>query len=115
MEQMRCLADEFKKSCPDGEQKILQGNSLEAVFVILHKSCDTLTTTVNEKHKMLQQHIALWQKYNNLKEAVLTIINDVQCSIDELKERSHDPTIAPTAIVDSANVCVYLSFMVLCV
>lgn len=108
MEQMRHLADEFNKSCPDGEERVPQGNSREVVFVTLQENCDHLSSMANEKCESLQQHIKLWQNYNELREAVSTVIDDVQGSVETLKERSHDPTIPPTNIVESANVCVHV-------
>ena len=105
MEQMRHLADEFTKSCPDGEEKVPQGDSREVVFVTQQESYDDLTSVVNGKCATLQQHIKLWHNYNELKEAVSTVIDNVQGSVDTLKERSRDPTVPPTSIVESANVC----------
>ena len=107
MEEMHHLADEFTKSCLDSEEKIPRGDSCEAVFTTLQELYDSLTDTVNKKRVMLQQYIGLWHNYNGSKETVTTIIDDVKGSFEELKEQSHDSTVPPTSIVDSANVCVY--------
>lgn len=105
---MRSLADEFTKNCPDDEERVPQGDSCDAVFVMLQESSDSLTKTVKEKCEMLQRYIDLWHNYNNLKGAVSCIIDDVQKSVNKLKETSHNPTVPPTTIVDSANVCMCL-------
>ena len=115
MEQMRHLADEFTKSCPDGEERVPQGDSREVVFITLQESYDSLTSAVNEKCEILQQRIKLWHNYNALKEAVSTVIDDVQSSVDKLKERSRDPTVPPTSIVDSANVRTCVDMTIVCV
>ena len=111
MEQMRHLADEFTKSCPDGEERVPQGDSRQVVLVTLQENYDYLSSMVNEKCELLQQHIKLWHNYNELKEAVSTVIDDVQASVDTLKERSRDTTIPPTSIVESAKVCVHVSVL----
>ena len=107
MEQMHQLADEITKQFPHSD-KGPQGDTQEAVFNTLQESFDSLTSTVSEKHKMLQHYIMLWKNYNDLKEDVSTIILDVQGSVDKLKERSHDPAVPPTTVVENAKVCVYL-------
>ena len=120
IEEMHHLAIEFTKSCPCDEERVPQGDSREAVFITLQESYDSLSSTVNEKCEMLQQHIELWHNYNDLKAAVSTIIEDVQGSVDKLNERSHDPAVPPTTIVDSTNVhtdvclCVYV-YIFICV
>jgi len=108
MEEIHHLADKFTRSCPDSEEKIPQGDTCEAVFITLQEQYDLLTDTVNKKCVMLQQYIALWHNYNDLKESVSSTIDDVQTSVEEIKEKSHDPAVPPTSIVESANVCVYI-------
>ena len=77
------------------------------MFTKLQESYDSVSSSVNEKCEMLQQHIELWHNYNDLKAAVSTIIEDVQGSVDKLNERSRDLAVPPTTIVDSANVCMH--------
>ena len=108
LEQMHLLAGEFTKNCPDGEDRITQGDNQEIVYVALQESYDSLVSTVNKKCKALQQSIKLWHNYTDLKEAVSTIIDDVQQTVDKLKRLSHDPTIPPTSIAERANVCIYI-------
>ena len=108
---MHQLADEITKQFPHSD-KGPQGDTQETVFNILQESFDSLTSTVSEKQKMLQHYIILWNNYNDLKEDVSTIIVDVQGSVDKLKERSHDPAVPPTTVVENAKVCVYLCVFV---
>ena len=112
LEHIHLLACDFTKNCPDGEERIPQGDSQEIVFVALQESYDSLASTVDKKCKALQQSIKLWHNYNDLKEAVSTKINDVQETVDKLKKQSHDPTIPPTSIVEHANVCMYVNIYV---
>ena len=105
MEQMHQVADKLAKSFPYSESKVPQGDTQEATFNMLQESFDSLTSTINEKRKMLQHYIMLWHNYNDLKEDVSTIIKDVEGSVDKLKESLHDPAVPPTTVVDNAKVC----------
>ena len=67
---MHHLALEFTKSCPCDEERVPQEDSCEVVFITLQESYDSLSTTVNEKCEILQQHTELWHKCNDLKAAV---------------------------------------------
>ena len=72
----------------------------------LQESCDTLTTTVNDRHAILAQYIALWKNYNSSKDVVEATIEEVQNDVEELTERSGDPAVPPTIIVENAKVSV---------
>ena len=55
LEQIRYLADEFTKICPDGKERVPQGDSREVVSATQQKSYDAydLANTVNEKQETL--------------------------------------------------------------
>ncbi|XP_065895085.1 uncharacterized protein [Dysidea avara] len=103
-EEIQSVANEFTKSCPeDGDDELPKGDSDERVLAQLQESCDTLTTTVNDRHAILAQYIALWKNYNSSKDVVEATIEEVQNDVEELTERSGDPAVPPTIIVENAK------------
>jgi len=48
-------------------------------------------TTVNDCCDKLATYVVLWKDYNSTKEVVQTTTDEVQSSVEEMKERSHDP------------------------
>ena len=60
-------------------------------------------TTVNDCCNKLATYVALWKDYNSTKEVVQATTEEAQSSMEEMKERSHDPVILPTVIVENAK------------
>jgi len=81
-----------------------KGDSDERVLTQLQESCNTLTTTVSDQRGKLNEYIALWKNYNSTKDVVVVTIEEVQNEVEELTERSHDPAVPPTVIVENAKV-----------
>jgi len=104
--EIESLASEFVKTCSeDGDDEFPKGDSDEKVLTQLWESYDILMTTVNDCCNKLATYVALWRNYNSTKEVVQTTIEEVQNAMEEMKERSHDPAIPPTVIVENAKVC----------